>query len=120
MNLYVDDNLASHLLIVLLRAAGHTVVQPADVGLAGASDARHLTYAIGQTLITLTADYEDFLDLHNLIKAASGSHPGILVVRDETDPSRNMKARDIVRAIRNLERSGVPVADEYIILNHWR
>ena len=70
--------------------------------------------------MTLTQDHEDFEDLHDLIRTASGSHTGILVVRDETDQRRNMKPHEIVRAIRNLEQSGVTIANEYIVLNHWR
>jgi hypothetical protein len=31
-----------------------------------------------------------------------------------------MKDADIIRAIRNLERAGVPSANEFHILNHWR
>jgi hypothetical protein len=31
-----------------------------------------------------------------------------------------MKDRDIVRAIRKLEAAGVPIANEFHILNHWR
>jgi hypothetical protein len=31
-----------------------------------------------------------------------------------------LKPAGIVRAIRNLEAAGVPIADRYIILNHWR
>jgi hypothetical protein len=31
-----------------------------------------------------------------------------------------MKDGDIARALRNLERAGVPIANEFHILNHWR
>jgi len=31
-----------------------------------------------------------------------------------------MKDRDVVRAIANLEGAGVPIANEFHILNHWR
>jgi hypothetical protein len=31
-----------------------------------------------------------------------------------------MKDADIARAIDNLEQAGVPVANEFHILNHWR
>ena len=34
--------------------------------------------------------------------------------------SRDMKDRDIVRALANLGRAGVPVANEFHVLNHWR
>jgi hypothetical protein len=58
--------------------------------------------------------------LHFLIREAQGHHPGILVVRRDDDPRRNMSPHDIVRALRNLENAGVPIANEYIILNAWQ
>src|SRR4051812_28110452 len=42
MNLYLDDDSAKASLVKLLRKAGHRVAIPADAGLAGASDPRHL------------------------------------------------------------------------------
>jgi hypothetical protein len=52
--------------------------------------------------------------------ACRGQHPGILAVRSDNDPSRDMKDHEIVRAIGNLERAGVSIADEIHVLNHWR
>jgi hypothetical protein len=60
------------------------------------------------------------VDLHDLVKETQGSHPGILVIRFDNDPSRDMKDHDVVRAIANLEQAGVPIAGELHILNHWR
>jgi hypothetical protein len=120
MNLYPDDDSAKASLVRLLRAAGHQVVIPADVGLARVADARHLTYAVQQQLVLLTRNHDDFEDLHLLVQATAGRHLGILVVRFDNDPSRDMKDRDIVRAIAKLERSGAPVENEFHILNHWR
>jgi len=37
-------------------------------------------------------------------------------VRKDNDKSRDMKAHDIVRAIRNLEAAGIPIPDELHIL----
>jgi hypothetical protein len=84
------------------------------------SDPRHLTHTVQQRLVLLTRNHDDFEDLHLLVQAAGGSHPGLLVVRSDNDPSRDMKDRDIVRAIAKLERSGAPVTNEFHILNHWR
>jgi hypothetical protein len=55
-----------------------------------------------------------------LIHAAIGRHAGILVIRADNDPGRDMKDADIIRALRNLESANVPVANEFHILNHWR
>lgn len=120
MKLYLDDNSCKGLLAILLRKAGHTVVIPSDVGCAGASDPRNFIYAIRADFVVLTKDYEDFLELHDVVQATHGVHPGILAVRSDNDVSRDMKDRDIVRAIGNLERAGVPIAIEFHVLNHWR
>jgi predicted nuclease of predicted toxin-antitoxin system len=120
MNLYLDDDSAKASLVRLLRTAGHQVVIPADAGLAGASDPRHLMYAVQHNLVLLTRNHDDFEDLHLLVRATGGRHPGILVVRLDNDPNRDMKDRDIVRAIANLEGAGVAIANEFHILNHWR
>ncbi len=45
---------------------------------------------------------------------------GILVVRANNDPSRDMKDADIARAMVRLESAGVPIVNEFHILNHWR
>ena len=120
MNLYVDDNTCKALLVTLLRKAGHQVTVPFDVGTAGTSDARHLVYAVTHALLVLTMDHNDFEDLHLVVQATLGQHPGILAIRLDNDTSRDMKDRDIVRAIGNLERAGVPVVNEFHVLNHWR
>jgi hypothetical protein len=51
---------------------------------------------------------------------AGGHHPGVLVVRKDNDPTRDLKLKEIVRAIRKLIVSGIPIADEYHTLNQWR
>src|SRR6516165_5000652 len=120
MNLYLDDNSAKASLGNLLRRAGHQVALPTDHGLDGAPDPRHLASCAGQTQVLLTRDHDDFLDLHDLVQATHGHHPGILVVRADNDPARDMRDRDIVRALANLEAAGVPITNEFHILNHWR
>jgi hypothetical protein len=120
MRLYLDDDSANPLQARLLRYAGHDVVFPRDVGLSGEPDSVHLTHAIRDTRVLLTKNYADFERLHNLIAAAQGHHAGILVVRQDNDPKRDLSPRGIVRAIAKLEAAGVPIADSYHILNHWR
>src|SRR5438093_316557 len=117
MNLYLDDDSADRRLVAELRKAGHTVVLPIDVDLAGASDARHLAHAIRQSSVVLTRNHDDFVDLHEMIQASSGKHHGILVVRYDNDPSRDMTARGICAAIAKLGAAGVPIANQVHILN---
>jgi predicted nuclease of predicted toxin-antitoxin system len=120
MNLYIDDDSAKSALVARLKKEGHHVVIPTDVSLAGAADPRHLLHAVENDLVLLTKNHDDFKDLHLLIQATHGQHTGILAIRFDNDPTRDMKDSEIVRAIRNLERSGAPTANEFHILNHWR
>jgi len=120
MNLYLDDDSAGALLARLLTQAGHDVQVPADVGLSGDDDPVHLAHAIQGQRIMLSHNYQDFRNLHNLIMIAQGHHPGILIVRRDNDPHRDLKPRGIVRAFRNLLAASVSFHDQFHILNHWR
>ncbi len=92
MKIYLDDDVASATLASLLRKAGHDVRIPAEVGMMGRDDAVHLTFAIQQDFVCLTRNYGDFQNLHNLIRAARGHRPGILVLRQDNDPTRDLTA----------------------------
>jgi hypothetical protein len=120
MRIYLDDDCASRLLIGQLRGAGHDVQSPADVGLSGQDDSVHLRQAVREQRVLATRNYRDFKNLHDLVIDAQGHHPGILVVRKDNDPKRDLKVSGIVRAIGNLLASAIVIADQYIILNHWR
>lgn len=120
MNLYLDDNIAQTLLVTLLRQAGHDVQLPADAGLTGARDPIHLTHAVGQGRVLLTQNYRDFEDRHGLILAVQGHYPGMLLVRRDNNPKRDLSPAGIVRALRKLEASGTPVQDNCLVLNQWR
>jgi hypothetical protein len=119
MNLYLDDDSAKTSLVRLLQHVGHQVSIPADAVLSGVSDPRHLMHTVQNGLVLITKNHDDFEDLHLLVLATGGRHPGLLVVRSDNDPSRDMKDRDIARAIGNLEGAGVAVANEFHVLNHW-
>jgi hypothetical protein len=120
MKLYLDDDTASGLMIQTLRRAGHDVRTPADAGLAGAPDPVHFRRAIQEGRSLLSRNYDDYEDLYKLIKQAQCHHTGVLLVRRDNDPRRNMKPHDIVRALRKIEASGQPIADECLTLNQWR
>ena len=108
------------LLAKLLRNAGHDVQMPSEIGMVGQPDPVHLTHAIGDGRVCMTKNYDDYWLLHALLMKAKGSHPGIVVIRQENDPTRDLTAKGIVAALRRLEVAGVPVDNEYIVLNHWR
>lgn len=120
MKLYMDDDIAKGALAARLRKAGHQVVLPPSVGMSGVSDPRHLLYGVQQNLVLITKNHDDYEDLHFLVQGTHGQHPGILAVRADNDPSRDMKDHDIARAIAKLEGAAVPIANELHILNHWR
>lgn len=120
MMLYLDDDSAAPLLAHLLRKAGHDVQLPKDAGRSGARDPVHFRHAslVGRAIIT--GNHEDFEDLHLLVADLQGHHAGVLVVRKDNDPKRDLNNAGIVRAIRNLLAANTPIADQYIVLNHWR
>jgi predicted nuclease of predicted toxin-antitoxin system len=120
VRILIDENMINRRLSARLQAAGHDVVLADDVGLLSVSDARVLTWAVGQNRAVLTRDHEDFADLHDLVKACGGRHSGMLVVRFDNDPRHNLTDRGIVTALAKLEASGMPIPDQIHVLNHWR
>jgi hypothetical protein len=120
MKLYLDDDSASALLARLLRQAGHDVQLPVDCGMAGEDDPVHLTHAIREDRACLSHNHRDFENLHNLIIVAQGQHPGIFVVRKDNNPKRDLTDRGIVRALAKLLAAGVPIPDQFTVLNQWR
>jgi len=120
MRILINENMSSPRLAAVLRGAGIDVAFSSHLGVRSQSDARVLTDAINQRRLVLTRDYEDYTDLHDLIVTSGGNHPGILVVRFDDDPTRNMSHRAICTAIGNLESAGVPIENQVHALNHWR
>ena len=120
MRLYLDDDCIARPLVQFLRKAGHDLCLPSDVGLAGADDAVHLRYAIREKRVLLSRNYAHFENLHHLILEAQGHHPGILVIRKDSNPKHNLKTAGVVQAIAKLLAAGVDPADDYVVLNHWR
>jgi predicted nuclease of predicted toxin-antitoxin system len=120
MRLYLDDDSVAAVLIRLLQLAGHDVRIPADIGMAGEDDPVHLLHAIREDRALLSRNHDDFEQLHDLILQAQGHHPGILIVRRDNDPSKDLKPAGIVRAIRNLEAANIPIRDSFHVLNQWR
>jgi hypothetical protein len=120
MRISLDDDSASRQLTSLLRKAGHEVATPADLGIAGAPDPMHLIRAIREARCLLTRNARDFSLLHDLIRASGGGHPGILLVHFENDPTRDLTPKGVTTAVAKLEASGIPIANELHVLNHWR
>jgi hypothetical protein len=120
MRIYLDDDSVRGLLIGLLVGAGHDVLTPTDAGLPGADDPVHFRHAINIDYVLLTHNYKDFNELHELVSDSGGHHPGILIVRRDNDPRRDLSPKGIVLAVQNLVQAAVPIVDRLHILNHWR
>ena len=120
MRLYLDDDTVSRALVSQLRLAGHDVQIPADIGNQGEADPVHLTYAVQNNRVTITYDYADFEDLHDLVKVSGGAHPGLFIIRRDQDRRRHLSPAQVVRAIANLVAAGVAIKSEFIVLNHWQ
>src|SRR5438874_13392383 len=102
MQLYLDDDSVDSILIRMLIAAGHDLLTPAAAGSEGQEDSIHLMRSILMNRSLLTRNYEDFKLLHDLVLLSGGHHPGILIIRKDNDPSRDMSNRAIVGSIGNL------------------
>ncbi|MBI3929651.1 MAG: DUF5615 family PIN-like protein [Armatimonadetes bacterium] len=117
MGLYllIDEDTQARPLVRLLRAAGHDVLTVAEAGLSEQPDESVLGFARSHGKAVLTHNCGDFEVLHQ----RDCRHPGILAVYRGHDSSKNMSHHAIVRAISNLEASGVELADQFIPLNLW-
>ncbi len=120
MTIYLDDDSASRQLATVLRKAGHDVSIPADLGISGPADPVHLTRAIQDGRAFLTRNARDFNRLHDLVLASGGGHPAILLLHFDNDPTRDLPPKGVASAIGKLEASGVRIANEVHVLNHWR
>ena len=78
------------MLVALPRRAGYDVQKPADLGIGGADDPVHFTHAVLQDRVLLSHNYRDFEQLHDLVMAAGGHHPGILIVHKDNDKKRDL------------------------------
>jgi len=120
MRLYLDDDVAAGELRRRLEAAGHGVHVHPETGRESIHDAIHLALAIVDGRIILTGNYRDFAALHGLVAASGGHHPGILAIRQDNDPRRDMRAPQVVAAIAKVELASIEISDQLIILNHYR
>jgi predicted nuclease of predicted toxin-antitoxin system len=115
LRLLVDEDTLAKALVAQLRKAGHDVVIVHEAGLSGKSDESVLEYARREDRLVLTRNCEEFRALH----AAQPDPPGIGAIYQDRDPSKNMTYAEIVRALANLEASGLELAGQFLVLNAW-
>ena len=120
MLLYIDDDSVDGVLIRRLTDNGYDTLTPRTAGTAGQADPVHFMCAVRAGRVLVTHDHEDFTLLHDLVLLAVGHHPGILGIRRDNDPTRDMSPGAIVRAIHNLTASNLAIPDAVHVLNHWR
>ena len=120
MNIYLDDCLDDHELIQRLRQAGHTIISPREARTVGIADRAHLEYAVQHHCTLLTKNCDDFQELHMAWRRTSHPHGGIFLVYQDNNSNKDMSLTDIVRAIGQRIVSGLSIADELHMLNHWR
>jgi hypothetical protein len=120
VRIHLDEDASSSLLLKLLRAAGHDVTDTVSLGMRGENDPVQFATAIANARVILSYNADDFQELHDLVGASGGHHPGIIVIYKDNDSARDLSARGIVNAIRKLKQSGAPIENQYITLNQWR
>lgn len=93
MRILVDEDLASHHLLALLRSrlGADRVVEPDR----GTSDATPWGRAQDEGLAILTGNARDFLDLAR----STGDHAGLLIVVRFNDPTRDLRAVDVAARV---------------------
>ncbi len=102
----------------MLEKAGREVQIPSEVDppLIGAPDDVHFAYAQKTEYLILTFNAIDFYHLHQ----QNSDHPGLLVVYQDNDSSRDMSYVDIVKAIANLLKTNVVLTGGFWALNAYR
>ncbi|MGF1514763.1 MAG: DUF5615 family PIN-like protein [Elainellaceae cyanobacterium] len=115
LTLLLDEDSQAKYLVNLLRTAGHDVLTVNDAGLSGAPDNKVLEYASRYSRILLTRNCGDFYSLSK----ENPAHAGILAVYQYSELSKNMNYQAIVKAIANLEASGLDLTNQFIVLNQW-
>lgn len=115
LKLLIDEDSLAKPLVKMLRKSGFDVVTVNEVGLSGKSDFIVLNYAQEKGRIVLTHNGQDFEKLHE----QNPNHSGILAIYRNADYSKNMSRAEIIQAISNLEGTSVPLANQFIALNHW-
>jgi hypothetical protein len=124
LTIYLDDCVDDNLLIAALQKEGFKVLSPRGVGTAGWSDEAHLEFCAQQGFAILTANADDFHDLHEEWQRQGKHHAGIIAICREKDVRKHMRIKDIVSALKKLLKAhrqlGLLIANEFIVLNHWR
>lgn len=116
---YLDDDVDQDLLIRLAAAHSHRLISPRSLGHSGDHDALHFLRAVSKCLPVITRNATDFAALHEFALGIGGHHFGLVIVYEEADRRKNMRAIEIIDALSNLELAQVPLANQLLALNHY-
>jgi hypothetical protein len=117
--LYLDEDTDADYLIALLRREAYSVISPREVGGKGWSDEAILDYCAQLGYVVLTSNPADFEAIHEQWSVAGRFHAGILSIYRANNPKQDLTYAEIVKALGNLLRSGLPLANEIHCLNFW-
>lgn len=120
LKLLVDECILDKLLVAKLRAAGHDILTVMEAGLIRKPDHAVFTAAIANDRMILTINCSDFVDLAQARLAKQCSHPGVLLVYRHNQPEKEMSHDDIVKAIANLEATGIVLINWCHKLNDYK
>ena len=116
MRILVDEDSQARSQLNILRGDGHDVVAIGELEKNGTPDGEVFDLAQSLERVLLTHNTEDFHELHR----ERPGHRGIMAVYRGADPRKNMNHAQIAAAIRRVDTSGVTIAGEFHVLNHWR
>ena len=116
MRILVDEDSQARAQLNILRGDVHDVVAVGELGRNGIPDPEVFDLAQSLERVLLTHNTEDFHELHR----EKPGHRGIMAVHRNSDPRKNVSHAQIAVAIRRLEASGVTIAGDFHVLNHWR
>jgi hypothetical protein len=91
-SIYLDDCAVDHRIVRPLRAAGHVLYLPSELGVGGQSDERHLITAAQLDAVLVTHNQQDVAPLHHRWQREGRSHPGIVLVRQQLDLGTKLAA----------------------------
>lgn len=99
----------------MLRAKAYDRLTVSEASLTAKPDQTVLNFVRSQQRVVLTRNCNDSL----ILDEANLARPGILAVYQDADPKKAMNYAAIIKAIANLESTGLPQAGEFIVFNHY-
>lgn len=120
LRILVDECILDKLLIAKLRGAGHDILTVEDLDLRRKPDHAVLEAAIADNRMVITINCVDFVELAERRVKRGAKHPGILLVYRYNVPVKELSHDDIVKAIANLQATGLALENGCHKLNDYK